>query len=128
MKSVKNVVVVVFALIIAGFMNVSLMAGDEKEETPTIDSVKVDILLKTAKTLANIIVQRAGGRGEDKANVDVDVDIYNQYTRTENGVKVFYYDFNIMKQYKAGKKKLLKGTIALEKAGALWKARLVELE
>lgn len=79
------------------------------ENSPTIDEVK-RLIVNT-----EVVTERIASLRDTKLK------IYNQYTRTENGVTIFYYDFKIVTDYTGG---VGRGTIVIEKAGNYWKSRI----
>ncbi|MFA6102821.1 MAG: hypothetical protein WC721_11585 [Victivallaceae bacterium] len=100
MKFVKFIVVVVCVMI---------MNGCGGEESPTTGEVK-RLITGTVVVAERIASLR-----------DTTLKINNEYTRTENGVSVFYYDFKLVTDYAGG---VGSGTIAIEKAGYCWKSRI----
>lgn len=103
MRIIKFVAVIALALIINGC---------SREDSPTTDDVKQLIVNTQA------VHERIAGLG------NIEIKIKNQYTRKENGVSVFYYDFKLIMADHTNLGGVGSGTIAIEKAGNYWKSRI----
>ena len=104
MKLVKLIVVAVIVMAMTG-------CGGGSPTTR-----EVNVLIIDTEVIHKRLVTLSGGNFQRQMELSNTLKIENQYTRTENGVTVFYYDFNFGGE--------CRGTIRIEKAGDYWKSRL----
>ena len=102
MKWVKLIVVAVIVMAMTGCGGGSPATGEVKR------------LIVNTEVISERLAELRGG--------EIELKIKNQYTRTENGVTVFYYDFKLVMNNFGG---VGSGTIRIEKAGEYWKSEIL---